>query len=150
MTIGKAETKAVEGMATNRPLTRKLTEIIDRASDGPYSVTFSVGAEATNAIVVDITIKGAGNATLTTPVVFDAFLVSNVSTNALNTNDYTIAAGASGGIVVQLVADQVIRCITTSAGLSKVSLTISGAATCFLAVNLNGRLFYSPAITHAS
>lgn len=149
MSIGKAEIKSVEAMCANPSLARKMTNIIDRATDSPYSVTFSVGAEASNAIVVDVTIRGAGNSVLTTPTVFDAFLVSNVSTNALNTNDYTIAAGASGGVVTQLVADQVLRCITTSAGLCKISLTITGAASTFIAVNLNGRLFYSPVITHA-
>lgn len=149
MTIGTADLKAVEAMCANKGLANKMSEIIDRAVDAPYSATFSVGAESSNAIVVDITIKGAGNSTLTTPVVFDAFLVSNISTNALNTNDYTVAAGASGGVVVQLVADQVIRCITTAAGLCKVSLTITGAASTFIAVNLGGRLFYSPVVTHA-
>lgn len=150
MTLGREEKKIIAAAISDQNTANKITSMMDAAADGAYGVTFSVGAEATNAIETTLTFTGADGATLTSPIMVDIMLVSSTSTNALNSSDYTIAAGSSGGVIAQLVADQVIRGITTSAGVLKIVLTITGAATSYLAVRLaSGKIVHSPAITHA-
>jgi len=152
MTLGREEKRIVAAALGDQNTANKVTSIMDLAADGAYGVSFSVGAETANAIETTLTFTGVDGTTLTSPVMVDIMIVSSTSTNALNTTDYTVAAGASGGVIAQLVADQVVRGITTSAGVLKVVLTLaSGAATSFLAVRLaNGKITHSPAITHAA
>lgn len=133
---------------------KKLTEVVETASNGVSAVSFSVGAEATNAIPVTITAKtlrgsGTSNAALDNKVTLDLLIVSNTSTLAYNAADYTIAA--TTGTVLELVADKCIRVTTDATGVAVVTLTISGAATSYLVPVLpNGELgTASGAITHA-
>jgi len=136
--------------AVAQPTTgRKLCEVVDNASDGVSTVEFSVAAEDTNAIAVTCTAKTLLGKALDNKVTFDMMIVSNTSTLAYNSSDYTIAA--TTGTVLELVADKLIRVTTNASGVAVVTLTISGAATSYLVPVLkNGELgTASGAITHA-
>jgi len=136
--------------AVAQPTTgKKLAEVIDNASDGVSTVEFSVAAEDTNAIAVTCTAKTLLGKALDNKVTFDMMIVSNTSTLAYNSSDYTIAA--TTGTVLELVADKLIRVTTNASGVAVVTLTISGAATSYLVPVLkNGELgTASGAITHA-
>lgn len=136
--------------AVAQPTTgRKLCEVVDNASDGVSTVSFSIGEEATNAIAVTCTAKTLLGKALDNKVTFDMMIVSNTSTLAYNSSDYTIAA--TTGTVLELVADKLIRVTTNASGVAVITLTISGAATSYLVPVLkNGELgTASDAITHA-
>jgi len=136
--------------AVAQPTTgKKLAEVIDNASDGVSTVEFSVAAEDTNAIAVTCTAKTLLGKALDNKVTFDMMIVSNTSTLAYNSSDYTIAA--TTGTVLEMVADKLLRVTTDATGVAVITLTISGAATSyFVPVLKNGELgTASGAITHA-
>lgn len=127
---------------------KKLVEVVEAAADGVASVSYSIGTETSNAIAVTITARTLQNRALNNRVALDLLIVSNTTTMAYNTNDYTIAA--TTGTVVELIADRVIRVVTDANGVAVVTLTIATAATCFLVpVFPSGELGTpSSAITH--
>lgn len=143
--------RAVLTAAVAQPTTgKKLAEVVDNASDGVSTVTFSVGTETGgNVISITCTAKTLLGKALDNKVTFDVMIVSNTSTLAYNSSDYTIAA--TTGTVLEMVADKLLRVTTDATGVAVITLTISGAATSyFVPVLKNGELgTASGAITHA-
>jgi hypothetical protein len=129
---------------------RKLADAVNLLNNGAYTVTYSVGAEAANVVTVTITAKTLDGKALDNRVILDFLVISNTSTFALNTTDYTIAA--TTGVVSQLVADQVLRVVTNASGVAVLTFTLgSGAGSSFLAAILpGGSTSVSTAITHAA
>jgi hypothetical protein len=126
---------------------RKLADVINLMDDGAYSVSYSIGAEAANAIAVTITVKTIDNRALDNRVCLDFLLISSTSTFALNATDYTIAA--TTGVVAELVADKVLRVVTSATGVAVLTFTFASTATSFLAACLpGGAMTVSGAITH--
>ena len=141
--------RAVLTAAVAQPTTgKKLAEVVDNASDGLSTVSFSVGAENTNAIPVTITAKTLLNKALDNRVSFECMIVSSTSTLAYNAIDYTIAA--TTGTVIELVADKLIRVTTDATGVAVVTFTFASTGTSFLVPILpSGELgAASGAITH--
>lgn len=143
--------RAVLTAAVAQPTTgKKLAEVVDHASDGILAVEFSIGAESGgHAIAITCTAKTLLGKALDNKVSFDILVVSNASTLAYNTADYTIAA--TTGTVLEIVADKLLRVTTNASGVAVITLTIIGAATSyFVPVLVNGELgTASGAITHA-
>jgi len=127
---------------------RKLADVVNRATDGVYSVSFSIGAEVANAIAVTITVRTVDSKALDNRVMLDLLVVSNVTTMAYNAIDYTIAA--TTGTVQQLIADQVLRVVTDATGVAVVTFTFASTGTSFLVPVLPFGMFgtASSAITH--
>ena len=113
------------------------------------SLTFSIGAEAANVILVTVQVKNENNDNLATKVGLRFYLSSDAAgiTPATVT---TIAAGASGGVTDATTSSGVL--ITTAAGLGIISLTAgTGAVTRYLNVIMpNGEIVTSSVITWAA
>jgi hypothetical protein len=150
MTITGTERSTIVSAVSQPSPGRKLADAVNVLSNGAYTVSYSIGAETANAIAVTITVRTLDGRTLDNRVAIDFLVISSTSTYALNTTDYTIAA--STGVVMQLIADQVLRVITNATGQAVVTFTLaSGAATSFLAAILpGGSMSVSGAITHAA
>lgn len=134
----------------DRTLAKAFATMFNNVGNGIHSVSFTVGAEATNAIVVSLQCKDAYGVNVTGPQVIDVILFTSAAMTALNANDYTIAAGSNGKII-EVSADKTIRCLTNSTGAVDISLTITGAATCFVGAILpGGKLTVSGTVTHAA
>lgn len=127
---------------------KKLAETVEKASDGLAAVTFAIGAESANAIPVTITARTLQNRVLDNRVSFELMVVSSTSTMAYNSIDYTIAA--SSGVVVEVIADKLLRVTTTAAGQAVLTFTFASTGTSFLVPILpSGELgTASGAITH--
>jgi hypothetical protein len=126
---------------------RKLADVINLMDDGAYTVSYSISAEVTNVITVTVTVKTIDNRALDNRVCLDFLLISSTSTFALNAADYTIAA--TTGVVAELIADKVLRVVTSATGVAVLTFSIATAATSFLAACLpGGNMSVSGAITH--
>lgn len=132
-------------------LAKRYTKVGTSLLNGVFDASFSIGTESGgNAIVVSIQAKDSAGQDISSRHALDVLILADSSGNAFNTNDYTIAAGTDGA-VSEAVADKVLKCITEADGDLDISLTITGAATCYLAVVLpGGGLAISGAITHAA
>lgn len=142
--------RAVLTAAVAQPTTgKKLAEVVDNATDGISSVSFSVGAESSNAIPVTITAKTLLGKALDNRVSLELMIVSNASTLAYNAIDYTIAA--TTGVVIELVADKLIRVTTDATGVAVLTFTFASTGTSYLVPILPNGEFgsASSAITHA-
>lgn len=127
----------------------KLANVMDRFDDGAFNATIAVSAEVSNIVTITIDVTGPGNQPLTVPVVLDALVVSNATTLAISATDYTTIA-ATTGVVLEVVADRLLKIVTNSTGRAVLTFTLaSGAATNFLAILLPGGAdIVSSAITH--
>lgn len=111
-------------------------------------VSFTIGAEATNAITVNCQFKDVNGDDLAIRVGVQAYIASDA------TGD-TIAAAASGGIaggtdgaLLQLVTGRVFFAVSEADGDLDVVITDSTARTVYLVIVLpDGRLKVSSAIT---
>lgn len=148
MALTGTERSSIIAAVSQPGIGRKLADMVHRGSDGIYSVSFSVGAESSNAIPVTITVRTLDGKALDNRVSLDILLVSNTSTMAYNAIDYTITA--TTGTVQQLVADQVLRVVTSATGVAVISLSFASTGQSFMVPVLpSGELgTASPAITH--
>lgn len=148
MALTGTERSSIIAAVSQPGIGRKLADMVHRGSDGIYSVSFSVGAESSNAIPVTITVRTLDGKALDNRVSLDILLVSNTSTMAYNAIDYTITA--TTGTVQQLVADQVLRVVTSATGVAVISLSFASTGTSFMVPVLpSGELgTASSAITH--
>jgi hypothetical protein len=129
-----------------------------KAKNNPfYSLTvggvkFTVGAESANVITVSVQFLDANNNNLAQRVWAPFYLSDNSdgSTITATAPNSGIAAGASGGLVIENIADKAGVLVSTTAGLSKVAFSESGTPTWYLVVCLpDGTIAVSPAITFA-
>mgnify|MGYP006908206849 CR=1 FL=1 len=121
-----------------------------QTAQGVGGATFSIGSESSDAIVVGIQLNDPDGDAMTVASAVTILLLADAAGAAFNTDDYTIAAGTDGAIE-QLVADKILYAISETDGDIDLSLTISGSATCYVAVVLpNGKLVVSDAVTHAA
>lgn len=117
---------------------------------GVGAATFSIGSEAAEAIVVSIQLKDFLGRDLTARTAVKVYLLDDANGDAFNTDNYTTVAAGTDGALVEAVADKVLECICEADGDLDVSLTITGAATTYVAVVLSdGTLAISGAVTHA-
>lgn len=131
-------------------LTRHMSELLKKLFGGAVGVTFTIGAEAANAIVVSLQFKDEVGNEIDEVQSVKILILANAAGTALNTNNYTIAAGTDGA-VTEVVADKVLECTTEADGDLDISLTLTGAGTCYLGVvGPTGKLTISSAITHAA
>jgi len=148
MTISGIERSTAIAAFANPVVGRKFGDIIDLTTDGVMRVSFSVGAEAANAIAVTITVLGASGLPLTNPVVLDVYLLSSAAGTAFTAaSGYTLAA--TTGAIRTVVTDAIASVITNSSGVAVITLTNVGAVTSFVGVRLlGGKLAISPTVTH--
>ena len=133
----------------NNALARNLAGLLEQQFGGAASVTYTIGAESgADAIVVSLQFSDQDGDEIASRQHVQILLLADANGDALNTNNYTIAAGTDG-VVAEVVADKVLSCITEADGDLDISLTIAGDKTCYLAwVGPGGKLHVSGAITH--
>lgn len=130
----------------------EIRNILNVVEGGAASVTWTVGAEANNVIVVNMQAKDDQGANVAQKVALPVLICTDTdgSPSATGTEDYTIAAGTTGK-VFQVLADAALIVVTDAAGSADISLTNSGAATSYLAAVLpGGKLSFSAAVTHGA
>lgn len=151
MSLSGKEKIAIQSALADLPVGKKLADVLDKLVDGAFNVSFSVGAETSNAIAVTITVTGPDGQALTAPVFLDMIVVSSLTTFAISTTDYT-SVTATTGSVVEMVADKILKVLTNASGVAVVVFTLeSGAATNYLALlRPGGSPVASGAITHAA
>lgn len=113
--------------------------------------TITVGAEASNARDITITLKEAnGNAIAYREEVELVVLLDANGSDYVATGGSTgIAIGASGKLLT-IVAKKLFRAISTAAGVIALTWTDTGTEAAYLGVKLpNGRIVISAALTNA-
>jgi len=135
----------------NALIAKIVGEHLNDVLGGAASVSFSVGAEAGDAIVVSCQAKDVLGNDVAEVVHLKILICANAAGTALNTNNYTIAAGTDGA-VGEVLADKILECTTESDGDLDISLTLSGGGSCYLlAIGPNGRIIGTSAVvTHAA
>lgn len=150
MTLRSQTRNSLRAALANTGAFNQVKGCIDPLSGGIANMTFTVGTEATNAIVVACQALDEFGNVLTERCAVTLLLLADANGDAFNTENYTIAAGTDGALQ-ELVADKVLLGITEADGDLDVSLTLAGAGTSYLACVLpSGRLVISGAITHAA
>lgn len=115
------------------------------------SVRFTVGAEATNTIVVSLKVLDGNGQPTTVRKALNWYLSdhANGSSLAASAPSGTVAAGTNG-LLIQTIAKKAGLVVCTPGGDMDVSIGEAGASTWYLVVVLpNGSLAISPAITFA-
>jgi hypothetical protein len=117
-----------------------------------HTASFTVGAEAGNAIVVSIQLKDAGGNDLTTRANVYAYLSDDANGDSLIATAHDGAvAGGTDGVLQAMEAKKSFRLTSEADGDIDVSIThAAGAKTAYLVLVLpEGNLVVSGAITHA-
>lgn len=110
---------------------------------------FTIGAEATEAITVNIQLKDGMNQDVDAVTAATIYVFADAAGAAFNTQDYTSIAAGTDGAVVERVADKILDCTCEADGDLDIVLTETGAGTVYLGVILsNGQFAMSGAITH--
>lgn len=120
-------------------------------ASGPTTVTWTVGAEAANAITVTGVVKGPNGRALANTVL-DVYLSGTASGADIVGTAPTggVAVGANGKILASLVANKMVKVRTDSDGIFKLVLTDTGTPTFYLhAVLPDGTTVASGAVTFA-
>lgn len=150
---GSLDSKLLTALRTfvgSRGPAEELKRLLQKRTGQLHDATMTVGAEATNAIVVSIQLQDEDGEDLAVPASVIGILFADAAGAALNTVNYTIAAGTDGN-VVELVADKVLLLTSEADGDIDLSLTVATGETCYLALLLpTGELKFSDAITHAA
>lgn len=119
---------------------------------GVTQASFTVGAEATNAITVNIQLTDENGDAIAAPSGVIICVFDDAAGAALTAENYTTIAAGTDGWVLELVADKVLLAGSEADGDIDVVITLSsGAATSYLGVLLaDGTWAISGAITHAA
>lgn len=137
----------------NRRLGRHIGEHLDDVLGGVHSVSFTVGAEATNVITVNCQAKDERGVDVAQVSAIKLYVLADAAGAAFNTTNYTTIAAGTDGALIETVADKILECLTEPDGDLDVAITLSsGGATCYLAaVGPTGKIIgVSDAITHAA
>jgi hypothetical protein len=117
-----------------------------------YGAKFTVGAEATNAIITKVQLLARDGEPLAKSVAVPFYIAGAA-------NGLTIGTAASGavaianskGLMIQAVAKLAGTLVSNAKGEIEVSITEAGALTSYLVLCLpTGQLAISPAIVHAA
>jgi len=119
---------------------------------GVTQVAFTVGAESTNAITVNIQLKDENGDEIAVPTGVVVCLFADAAGAGLNATNYTTVAGGTDGWAIELVADKVLLCGSEADGDIDLVITLSsGGATSYVGVLLaDGSWAISDAVTHAA
>jgi hypothetical protein len=118
----------------------------------PYSADFTIGAEAANAITVNIQLKNVYGENLTTRNFVQAYLAGDANGDTLEAASGTLSVAAgTDGALSELAADNTFLLISESDGDIDVVITDTvGANTMYLVLCLpGGKIVASSAITFA-
>lgn len=116
------------------------------------SVAWSVGAEAANVITVTATLKDRNGRAVTEKVALPWYLSSDADGAAPLVTSPTggTVAGASGGALIESVAERSGLAISTAAGVLRFAVTDTGTPTMYVNLVLpDGSVSTSPAVTFA-
>ena len=150
MTLSTVTRQGLDAALADITTAREVKAILSAHSAKPASVSFTVGAEAADAILVTLQVKDENSVNVAARTALRVSLISSNTTFAINTAAYTVAAGASG-IVSQIVSVKHYEVFTNAAGQAIISLTIAGAGTTYVqAVLPNGDINISGVVTHAA
>lgn len=150
-TLSNQLIQALRSFPAHKAVGEEMKTILAKSRGRLASASFSIATEdMSDGIVVSIQLLDEDGNDLTEATAVLAILADDAAAAAINSDDYTIAAGTDGALV-QLVADQVLLLVSEADGDIDVSLTIDGAATVYLILVMpNGNLVSSGAITHAA
>ena len=121
-------------------------------ASGPTTVTWTMGAEAANAITVTGVVKGPNGRALANTVI-DVYVSGTAGGSDIVGTAPTggVAIGTYGKILASLVTNKMVKVRTDSSGRFTLNLTDSGTATFYLhAVLPDGTTSASGAITFAA
>lgn len=117
------------------------------------SVTWTVGAEATNVIKVTGVLKSPHGRALAAATPLRVWLTQNATTKIVApvAPSGTVVIAAKGAIIVSPTAKLVHDIVTNASGEFDFNITEAGAATWYMVAQLpDGTLSVSPAITFAA
>lgn len=147
-----AQLKRLEQLTADRELADLLRDSID-SGDGKFaSVSFTIGAEAANAITVSLQLKDRRGSDLAAAAKVKTYLATAADAQALKNPPATdCAAGTDGTLLVTHGTRNVHEWISEADGDLDIVITdASGAATYYLVVELpQGGISVSSAITFA-
>jgi hypothetical protein len=149
--IANETSVALSGAIPSTSAATEIKRILNAAIPAPAGATFSIGAESGgDAIVVSIQVTDANGNDINARTAVTAFLLADANGDAFNTASATVAAGTDGALAT-LVTNKAYQCITEADGDLDISITISGAATKYLAIVLpSGKMVISSVITWAA
>lgn len=134
----------------NLPAAEEIIAALDNLAEGVHDATFVIGSEVSEKITVSIQLLDHLGNELTQRSSVKVLLLDDANGDAFNTDNYTTIAAGTDGALVEVVADQVLECISENDGDLDIDLTITGAATTYVAVvTASGELVISDAVTHA-
>jgi hypothetical protein len=151
MGLSQETRNAIIGSFTSVRGAHEVIHALEVSQGGVADASFSIGTEdGSSGIVVSIQLLDEEGDAIAEACAVLVLVLADAAGAAFNTADYTIAAGTDGDLV-EVLADKVLLGISETDGDLDVSLTISGAGTCYLAVVLpGGKLAVSTVITHAA
>lgn len=117
------------------------------------SVDFTIGAEAANAITINVQVNDGEGDAMTVPTALWFYLSDDPGGDGVTAGvpDTSLAAGTDGALIVEALADGVFLALTESDGDLDIVITETGAATWYLvAVLPDGHIDVSGAITFAA
>lgn len=135
-------------MFGNTHAANSCNELMTTLSAGAINVAFDVAAENTNVVAVAITVTDEVGNPLGAGIVLDVLILANASGTDFTAGTYTLGVGALGKIAT-VVANKIAKVITGTGGVVNLTLTNSGAGTCYVGVQgPTGKLFISSVATH--
>jgi len=150
MSLAESSRLALECALANPTAYQEIKETLEVIHGGVASASFTVNTEAANAITVNVQLKDSNGANLAQVAAVTILVLADAAGAAFNSTNYTTIAAGTDGALVETVADKVLMGISESDGDLDVVLTVTGAATSYLAVVLpGGKLSVSGAITHS-
>jgi hypothetical protein len=132
-----------------------MTELITNWAEleaQPYGAQFTVGAEATNAIITEIQLLDREGTPLTKSVMVPWYIAGAATGLTIgHAASGAVAIANSRGLLISSVAKLAGYLVTNSSGRADISITESGALTSHLVLVMqSGQLAISGAITHAA
>lgn len=124
---------------------------MDALNGAAFGCTFTIGAEAANAIAVSLQLTDADGADVTARQCVYAYVSGNATGDSLSAAPAGGVAIGTDGMVAEVIDNRAFMLTSEADGDIDLTFTdASGAATFYLAVRLaNGKLVVSPAITFA-
>jgi hypothetical protein len=118
----------------------------------PYGARFTVGAEATNAIITEIQLLDREGTPLTKSVMVPWYIAGTATGLTIGTAaSGAVAIANSRGLLIASVTKLAGYLVTNSSGRADISITEAGALTSHLVLVMqSGQLAISGAIAHAA
>lgn len=122
-----------------------------KSADLPGIISFTVGTEGTNAIIVSMQVKDANGVNIAERCHLDGYLSDDAAGDSVvaTAPDGTVAV-ATNGLVMQPISKKLFKFVTEADGTLGLSIGESGVKTCYLVICMpDGSLQVSGAITFA-